>query len=301
MRAQAADRGAFARLRRLVGAPPRPVLDLHGHVAQDERNPLVARGRAGQGQAALGRGEVAEDPGVPAGAPGDEDEVAAGLGRHAKRVGGAPDVPRAQHRDGHGSLHPGEQRPVGLAGVALSPGAAVDGHCRGAAGLGGKRHLDGVHALPVPAGPDLDGDGDAGGLADGAHRRLDAPRVSGQRRARPGAAHLLHRAGHVQVHQVGAARHRGARPRRQDLGLGREELHREGRLRGIAVQVGLGLGAPVDEPVGRDHLGVGEGGAELAAQEPERAVGHAGEGREEEPSGKAVGSDVHAALDGTGV
>ena len=290
--AQRADGGALAgagrRLRPLAGR----LLDLHADVAHHQGRPLLARGRRRRREPLLRGPELAEDPGVAAGAAGHQHEVAAGLGRHAQGVGRGPDVARAQHRDGDGALHRRDLAPVGAARVALGAGAAVERHRARAAGLGGAGHLDAVDAPGVPARADLHGDRDAGRLAHRPDRRLHRPRIPRQRGAGAGAADLLDRAGHVDVDDVGAAGHRRGRAPRQDLWLGGEDLHRERDLAGIAIEVALGLAVAVDEPVGRDHLGVGEGRAHLAAEEPERAIGDAGERRQEEAAGEAMGADA---------
>src|SRR5207248_5257908 len=96
-------------------------------------------------------------------------------------------------------------------------------------------------------------------------------------------ADLLHRATHVDVDRVDRAvlLDRYARSRREDVRIVPEDLDRERPLGRGALQVGEGLITAVHEAVAADHLGVRDGGAHLAAEEPERPVGNSGERRQE--------------------
>ena len=112
-------------------------------------------------------------------------------------------------RDRHRVLDGADRRPVGCPGVELAARAAVDGDHPDAGGLGAARQLGRVDRGVVPAEPHLQ----RHRQRRGADRRLDQGQrmveVAHQRRAGVAARHLLGRAAHVDVDDVGAGVGRG--------------------------------------------------------------------------------------------
>ena len=105
-------------------------------------------------------GQVAEQPRPAQAAAADDDAGAAGLGDHAQRVVGLPDVAVAEHRDVDGLDQPGDVRPVGGAAVELVGGAAVQGDRRGALVLRRPAGVEVGDVVGVDADAGLDGDRD---------------------------------------------------------------------------------------------------------------------------------------------
>ena len=132
-----------------------------------------------------------------------------------------------------------------------------------------------------------------------AHRALDRRRILEHGGAGPVAADLLHRAAHVDVHRVDrpVLLHRHAGAFRQHIGVVAEHLDGERPLRLGPLQVAEGLVAAVHQPVAADHFGVGDGGAQLPAEQPERPVGDPRERREKVAVGEHQRPQPHR-LDG---
>ena len=112
-----------------------------------------------------------------------------------------------------------------------------------------------------------------------------------QGRPRAGLHHLAHRAGHVQVDEVGARGETGASRARQRRRLGGEELKADRALIGFAGEIGQGVAVVVDDPLGGDHLGEHEAGPEAAHGPPKGGPADTGHGRHEQPPVEAQGAD----------
>jgi len=143
------------------------------------------------------------------------------------------------------------------------------------------------------AGADLQGDrqvdGGDHGLEDARHQRL----VFQQRGTRQGVAHLLRRAAHVDVDDVGAEAGVVARRLRQHRGIGARDLHRDRAGLAAVVQAQARLARLAQLGPRRHHLGDGQRRAEPARQPAEGAVGDAGHGSNEQPVAQRVGADLH--------
>ena len=115
--------------------------------------------REGPGLAAgEGIGQVAEEPGPAEAAASDDHAVDPGLADHLQRVGGLPDVAVAQHRDGDVRLQGADRVPVGLAGVRLLCGSAVERNGRAAGFLGDPTGVEEGLMIMVDTDPGLDRD-----------------------------------------------------------------------------------------------------------------------------------------------
>ena len=203
------------------------------------------------------RGEVAEQPRATEASATDDDAVAAGLGDHAQRVVGGPDVAVAEHRHGRDRLlELGDGRPVGLAGVELGRGARVQRDRRDARALGDAPGLEVGEVVGVDALAHLDGERD---VARGAHGALDdvaeQAALPRQRRSPALARDLGHGASEVQVDVVGAV---FGDEHRDGLGDGLRvdavELDRARRLGLVVRDEPHRLGRALDEGARRDHL-----------------------------------------------
>ena len=141
-------------------------------------------------------------------AAADDDAVHAGLADHPDGVLGGPDVAVAEHRNVRQRLaQPGDGGPVGLAGVELRGGAAVEGDGGDAGIAGDPAGVEVGQVVLVDALAHLDGQRDVAlggfldrGLDDGGEQ-VDLPR---QRRSAAAPGDLGHGAAEVEVDVVRA-------------------------------------------------------------------------------------------------
>ena len=147
-----------------------------------------------------------------------------------------------------------------------------NGHCVG--------KLQKVDRLVVPAETELDGDGDVGQFGDPLDYLSGQLRVLHQRRAASGAGYLGNRTACVDVDHHRMVRN-GLFHRFLDwVETTHEELHRVVPLVGCPLHQLFGLFAVAVEPLGTDHLGIGEVRPMLDAQRTEGNIGisrHGGE------------------------
>src|SRR5207253_4877982 len=97
---------------------PLLVLDRHAHVAEDGRAPF-AQAHLRRRLSPLERDQLAEDPGVTAGAAGDARGVRPRLRKHAARRLGGEQVPGAPDGDAHCFFGAPDQVPVRTAAIHL--------------------------------------------------------------------------------------------------------------------------------------------------------------------------------------
>ncbi len=140
----------------------------HAGVAQRSVQPLFRDGGLGCFACKV-LPDLPEQPGHAQGPPADRDAGAAGDLQNLPGILPGEHIAIGDHRDLQGLAHGGDCLPVRLAGVLLHAGAAVDGEAVHPLLLGhaGKGH--GVDAVLVPADAHLEGQGQRGGLAGGAH------------------------------------------------------------------------------------------------------------------------------------
>ena len=150
--------------------------------------------------------QVCEEPRAALAAAANDDAVHTGLLDHGNGVFGGPDISVAQHRHVRERFAQlGDGVPVGLAGIELRGGAAVQGHCCHTGVAGNLAGLAESEVVLVDALAHLDGQRDLalGGLPD---RGLDNCRkqvqLPGQCRAAALAGDLGNRAAEVQVDVV---------------------------------------------------------------------------------------------------
>ena len=166
-----------------------------------------------------------EEPRATDGVAGEHDGGRAGV---EQGEGGRAAVDVAGGDDGDGQLGRQGRRDavVGAAAVELGRRARVDadGGCAGG-DEAGRQPAPRLVALAQP-GADLDRDRHARrhGGDHGAHDGLRRLRRAEQRRAGAGLDDLAHRAGHVEVDQVGAGGHADLGGARQRGRVGAEEL-----------------------------------------------------------------------------
>jgi hypothetical protein len=155
------------------------------------------------------------------------------------------------------------------------------------------RHAHRVAPLRARAGADLDRDrhrhrGDHG-LDDAADQAF----IREQRGPGGHVAHFLGRAAHVDVDDLGAEIHVGARRAGELDRVAAGDLHRDraGLARVIEAQARLARGG---EPGARgDHLGDRERGAEAAGEAAERTIGDAGHGSDKHCVLQRVSAELH--------
>ena len=182
----------------------------------------------------------------------------------------------------------------GVAPVAVGAGAAVQSQHGDARVFRQPGNPQGILVFTVPARAKFQGDGHVDG---GHHRVEDAGHqvfVLQQGRTAPVVAHLLHRAAHVDVDDLGAPLHIETGAVGQVLGIGARDLHRFrlhfARMVGAAAAFFAGPQAGIR---GR-HLGHGVARAQLLAQLAEGTVRHARHGRDEHIITQQVRTDLHS-------
>ena len=202
--------------------------------------------------------QVPEQPRPTEAAAADDHAVHAGPPHHLQRVAGLPDVPVAEHRDGHVLLQGRDRVPVRLARVRLLRGPPVQ-RDRRTPGL--LRDPAGVQVrlmIMVDADPGLHGHRHPVRRRRPDHRgqdQLQPPPLVRQRRSPTLAGHLGHRAAEVQVHVVDREvvdQDLGGPP--HDHRVDPVQLHRPDPLPRIELQHVLGLAVPLDDPAAGDHL-----------------------------------------------
>jgi hypothetical protein len=205
--------------------------------------------------------------------PGERHARGAGL-EHCCDGRGAVQVARRHHRHRQLGGQRRRERVVGAAAIQLGGRARVEEDGGRAGGdEAGRQPAPRLVALPQ-TGAQLDRDGDlrADGVDHGADDALRARRVAEQGGAGARLHHLAHRAGHVEVDQVGAGAGAELGGAREVVVVGAEELEADRVLVRVGREVLEGAGAAVAEPVGRDHLGEDEAGAPPAHAVPEGRV-----------------------------
>ena len=217
--------------------------------------------------------------------------VGARLRQRPARVIDGQDVAVDDDGDAHSGLDLAHGAPIGLAGIELLAGAAVDGHGLDPERLGTLRQRGRVATGVVPAQAHLD----RHRHAHGADRRLDqaAGQVGGahQGRAAGRARDLLGRAAEIQVDDVCARALGHPRALGHHGGVTADQLdHRQGQAvahRRTAHHVG-----PSSRQFGRGHhFRRHIGRAQPCGQQPERQVRDPGHGRRQHPPRNADVAD----------
>ena len=152
--------------------------------------------------------QVAEEPRAPLAAAAHHHAVDAGLADHADGVLGGPDIAVAQHRDVRQRLaQPGDGGPVGLAGVELRRGAAVERDGGNAGIAGDPAGVEVRQVVLVDALAHLDGERDVAlgrFLDSGLDDRGEEVDLPGQGGAAAAPGHFGDGAAEVQVDVVRA-------------------------------------------------------------------------------------------------
>src|SRR5690606_33711842 len=135
----------------------------------------------------------------------DHDAVGAGVVEHVLGLLRAADVAVGDHRDLHQRLDVGDGVVLGFAHVLVGAGAAVDGDGADAGFFGNAGDHGGVLVGAIPACAELERDrGVRHRLDHGFEDACDQWLVLHQRGAGHHVAHLLGRAAHVDVDDLGA-------------------------------------------------------------------------------------------------
>ncbi|KAG0774396.1 hypothetical protein G6F22_014096 [Rhizopus arrhizus] len=182
----------------------------------------------------------------------------------------------------------------------LVAGAAMHGQRGDAAVLGNARDQRAIAVVAVPAGADLQRDRHVHRVD---HRFEDARHqllVAHQRRARPGVAHLLGRAAHVDVDDLRTVIDVVARRLGQLLRLGAGDLHADRCRFAVMVHAVDRLARVPEARVADGHFRGGQARAQPFAQQAEGLVGDAGHGRQHDVGGNGVRADLHAPIVGRG-
>ena len=253
-------------------------------VPQDHPADLAERRPQPQFLAAEGRSEVAEQPGPPEAAPADHDARAAGLVHHLQGVLCLPDVAVAEHRDVDLVDQFFDACPVGLSGVGLLDGAAVQRDRGGALLLSDAPSVEEGLVVLVDADARLDGDGHAvfvGGADRLTHDRAEPVPLVRQHPAAALAGHLGDGAAEVEVDVVdGEVADQDPGRVGHHVRVDPVQLHRAGLLPRVEREHVVGLVVADHEAAGGDHLAHVQPGALLTAQLPVGGVGDAGHRRE---------------------
>src|SRR6516165_12372879 len=169
--------------------------------------------------------DSAKDPWRAVARAADHYSVGAGeikyLARFLRRI----DVAIGENRDANARSDVANGVVLRRAVVEVRARAAVDGERRDTASLGNARDVDAVAVLAVPPGADLERYRHIHGSHHGIEDACDERCVAEQRRTARAPTHLLRRASHVQIDDVGTECHVGARGLRQRTRVGTGELH----------------------------------------------------------------------------
>jgi hypothetical protein len=179
----------------------------------------------------------------------------------------------------------------GVTLVSACSRPAVNGERLDAAFFGDAGNSRPVAVLPIPAGSHLERYRHVDRGDDGVEDSRDKRFVLHQCRAGESPAHLLCRAAHVDVDDLGAPVNAGAGSEGHLLRFGAGNLH--GDRFGVEVEVEpvAGLRRLPQAGVSRGHLGGRHAGPEVAAELAERLVRHAGHRCEHERAVEPVRTD----------
>ena len=204
-------------------------------------------------------GDLAEDPRVRGSGAADHDGIAVGRVDHGGGVFGGADVAVADYRDIDCVLYCGYVLPAGLSCVAVLAGAGVEGYGVEAAVFGHLREVDADDVLVVPAHAELDGEGDGDRAANGLEDGLDLREVAQEAGAAVAGDDTLCGTTEIQVYEIEAGVLDDAGGIGEGLGVGAEELGRDGVFVVVVGEVALALGFA--------HAGEAVGGGELRHDE----------------------------------
>ena len=213
-------------LARMAHADARAVMDQHFLVERADQIELL--GERGRRALLAGREimrEIAGKPRPPVRAAPDHHGIRAGLRQRRDRALEIRHVAVDDDRNGHRLLHGAHRGPVGRALVELAARAAMHRDEADAGRFGAARKLGRIARIVVPAEPHLQRDRHADradGRVDQGQRMIE---IAHQRRAGLLAGHVLGRAAHVDVDDVGAGAFRDARALRHPVRLAAGELH----------------------------------------------------------------------------
>ena len=228
--------------------------------------------------------DLPQRPWVALRAPADHDCGRSRRREHGLRAGARGDVTRGDHRDIDERDELCSEAVIGAAGVHLLRRARVQGENRGACGNELRADGEAVAGAVAEAAAHLHRNGQVDRVGD---RRDDAAgehRVVEQRRTRTGLRHLAHRAAEVDVDDVRACVFDHSRRFRHRVGIGAEDLDRQGMLVGGDTEVAEGLLVAVLDSRTRDHLGADEPRTEAASLTAECLHADARHRRENESS-----------------
>ena len=148
----------------------------------------------------------------------------------------------------------------------------------------------------------LDGDGQAGALRGRARDRDRGVRVGDQRRAGARLHHLGHRAAHVEVDQVGAARGGRGRGGAHHVGVLAEELDGDRPARALVgvddQQLLEGAPVAVVDGVRGDHLADRQAGAVALGLQAHEPVADPGQRREHDAVGDGDAAELPGVAEG---
>ena len=157
------------------------------------------------------------------------------------------------------SFDGGDVLPAGLAGVAVLAGAGVEGAGVEAAVFGHLREVDADDVLVVPAHAELDGEGDGDCAANRLEDDLDLREVAQEAGAAVAGDDAFGWTTEIEVDEIEAGVLDDAGGVGEGLGVGAEELGRDGVFVVVVSEVALALGLA--------HAGETVGGGELRHDE----------------------------------
>jgi hypothetical protein len=240
------------------------------------RDGLSVEGRAGLG----------EDPRISMASAGNHDAIAARLGPHPGGIGPRANVAIADHRDLDGLLQGPDFFPAGRSGIHVSPGSRMEGNGLSARILTDTPDANRIPRLFVKPAPDLHGGRDRHGIGHGpgdAPYQIEIPQTP---RSTIPPDHLFDRAPEVDVDKIGAEHLMHKRSGvSHPVGLGPENLHPDGALLFVELEVIERSLVSLEDPLGAHELAHHHIRAKTAAEPPEGRLADPGLRREVERDG----------------
>ncbi len=237
--------------------------------------------------------DLAENPRSSLGGPTDQQGIHPGLLDDFPGLFRRIDVAIGEHRYRHGLLDRRDGLVLRLPGVQVGAGPAMHRKSLDPRLFGELRDGDAVTVVPVPAGPDLQGDRYVDrpdhGIEDLGDQRL-VPQQGGPRCL---VAYLLRRAAHVDVDDLRTEFHIALRGLGQHGRIAAGDLHRARLVLAIVDQAQARLAAVPQADVAGHHLRYHHPGAKATAKLTERTIGHPGHRREDQSVGQCIWADAY--------
>ena len=261
----------------------------HGGVAA-----LGQRGHIGDLPTLDGGQTLGKQPGIAEHTAADHSHVGTGVLQNAGGILGLEDVAVGDNGDAHRLFHLTDPVPVGLTGVHLGLGAAVDRHGGHTGLLHGLCKLHTVDGALVPAQTELHRHRAARSPDHGLghlHRQIGSAHQAG---AVAGVGHLGHGTTHVDINKIAARLLVGnACGLLHAIGIAAEDLGGGGVFPLPQFQQGHSLFILIAQGLGADHFGAGQSGPLLSADGAKGDIRHTRHRAEGQGGGDLNSSDTN--------